>query len=427
VKHSRSKLILIAFSASLVLFLMLGTLLGRGAGPENVYSHLSVFTEVLSRIKSEYVEEPDMQDVTLGAIHGLLEAIDPYASYLNREQFEQYTRMTKNNGKGGVGLILSRRVGYVSVVDAIPGSPAARAGIDTGDMIEAIDGVATRDMPLAFAELLLRGAPGTEVRLSVLRVRESAEPQAIRLVREEIRYPPIRSELLEGGIGYVRVQSLEPGKAAEVARHLETLMRQGASKVVLDLRDCAAGEPKEGLELADLFLDEGTLSSLRGQKVERQEFSARREKTVCRLPLVVVINRGTARGGELAAAALLENKRAEVVGERSYGDAALRRPVPLDDGGAVILSVAKFYSPSGKAVQDTGVMPTVVAMAREPVSEGERAIEPQAELPLNEDTVLQKAIEVLTKGARLVARETAAEEGGLPRAPHPLQGPGPRP
>lgn len=426
-RHSRSKLILIAFSATLVLFLMLGTLLGRGAGPENVYSHLSVFTEVLSRIKSEYVEEPDMQDVTLGAVHGLLEAIDPYASYLNREQYEQYTRMMKNNGKGSVGLILSRRVGYVSVVDAIPGSPAARAGIDTGDMIEAIDGVATRDMPLAFAEMLLKGEPGSEVRLSVLRVRESAEPQEIRLVREEVRYPPVRSEIIQEGTGHVRVQSLEAGKAAEVARHLESLMKQGASKIILDLRDSAAGEPKEGLELADLFLDQGTLSSLRGQKVEKQEFTASREKTVCRLPLVVVINRGTARGAELAAAALLENKRAEVVGERSYGDAALRRPVPLDDGGAVILSVAKFYSPGGKAIQDTGVTPTVVAMAREPVSEGERAIEPQAELPLSQDTVLQKAIEVLTKGARLVAQDTSGDEGVAGRPPHPLQAPGPRP
>lgn len=426
-RHSRSKLILIAFSATLVLFLMLGTLLGRGAGPENVYSHLSVFTEVLSRIKSEYVEEPDMQDVTLGAVHGLLEAIDPYASYLNREQYEQYTRMMKNNGKGSVGLILSRRVGYVSVVDAIPGSPAARAGIDTGDMIEAIDGVATRDMPLAFAEMLLKGAPGTEVRLSVLRVRESAEPQEIRLVREEVRYPPVRSEIIQEGIGHVRVQSVEPGKAAEVARHLESLMKQGANKIILDLRDSAAGEPKEGLELADLFLDQGTLSSLRGQKVEKQEFTASREKTVCRLPLVVVINRGTACGAELAAAALLENKRAEVVGERSYGDAALRRPVPLDDGGAVILSVAKFYSPGGKAIQDTGVTPTVVAMAREPVSESERAIEPQAELPLSQDTVLQKAIEVLTKGARLVAQDTSGDEGVSGRPPHPLQVPNPRP
>jgi carboxyl-terminal processing protease len=208
---------------------------------------------------------------------------------------------------------------------------------------------------------------------------------------------------------------------------LERLMSLGARKIILDLRDSAAGEPKEGLELADLFLDEGTLSSLRGQKVERQEFRASREKTLCRLPLVVAINRGTARGAELAAAALLENKRAEVVGERSYGDAALRRPVPLDDGGAVILSVAKYHSPAGKAVQDTGVMPTVVAMAREPVSEGERAIEPQAELPLSQDTILQKAIEVLAKGARLVAQETTGEEGASPRPAYPLPVPGPRP
>lgn len=425
--HSRSKLILVALSCCVVLFLMLGTVLGRGAGSENVYSHLSVFTEVLSRIKSEYVEEPDMEDVTLGAVNGLLESIDPYASYLNREQYQQYLATIKNGSKGDVGLVLSRKVGYVSVVDAIPGSPAARAGIDTGDMIETIDGVATRDMPLAYAEMLLRGEPGTEVRLTVLRVRESAEPQEIRLVREVVGFPPVRSQMLPGEIGYIRVQSLEPGKSAEVARQLEALVKQGAGKLILDLRDSASGDVKEGLALADLFLDEGTMATLRGQKVEKQEFTAKRDDTLCRLPLVVVINRGTARGAEVAAAALLENKRAEVVGERSYGDAAWRKAVALDDGGAVILSVAKYYSPSGKAIQDTGVAPSVVAMAREPISESERAIEPHPEVPLEQDTVLQKAIEVLTKGARMVARDAGADAGVPERPAHSLNMPGPRP
>jgi carboxyl-terminal processing protease len=425
--HSRSKLILVTVSCCVVLFLMLGTVLGRGAGSDNVYSHLSVFTEVLSRIKSEYVEEPDMEDVTLGAVNGLLESIDPYASYLNREQYQQYVATIKNGSKGDVGLVLSRKVGYVSVVDAIPGSPAARAGIETGDIIETIDGVATRDMPLAYAEMLLRGEPGSQVRLTVLRVRESAEPQEIKLVREVVQFPPVRGQMLEGEIGHIRVQSLETGKSADVARQLEALVRQGARKIILDLRDSASGDVKEGLALADLFLDQGTIATLRGQKVERQEFSASREKTVCRLPLVVVINRGTARGAEVAAAALLENKRAEVVGERSYGDAALRRAVALDDGGAVILSVAKYYSPGGKAIQDTGVTPSVVAMAREPVSDSQLPIEPQPELPLQQDTILQKAIEVLTKGARMVAQEAGPGAGAPERPAHPLDVPGPRP
>ncbi len=425
--HNRSKLILVTVSCCVVLFLMLGTVLGRGANSDNVYSHLSVFTEVLSRIKSEYVEEPDMEDVTLGAVNGLLEAIDPYASYLNREQYQQYVTTTKNGSKGDVGLVLSRKVGYVSVVDAIPGSPAARAGIETGDMIETIDGVATRDMPLAYAEMLLHGAPGSEVRLTVLRVRESAEPQEIKLVRELVQFPPVRAQILEGEIGHVRVQSLEPGKSAEVARQLDALAKQGARKIILDLRDSASGDVKEGLALADLFLDEGIIATLRGQKVERQEFAASRDKTVCRLPLVVVINRGTARGAEVAAAALLENKRAEVVGERSYGDASWRKAVPLEDGGAVILSVAKYYSPGGKAIQDTGVSPSVVAMAREHISESERAIEPQPEVPLQQDTILQKAIEVLTKGARMVAQDSGAEAAAPQRPAHPLNVPGPRP
>jgi carboxyl-terminal processing protease len=199
--------------------------------------------------------------------------------------------------------------------------------------------------------------------------------------------------MLAGGIGHLRIESLENGKTAEVARQVESVVKQGAKRIVLDLRHCASGDPKEGLALADLFLDDGLMTYLQGQKVPRQDFRAVRENTISRLPMVVAINRGTARGGEVAAAALLENKRGEVVGERSYGDAAWRKAVPLEDGGAVILSVAKYHSPGGKALQDTGVVPSVVALAREPAAEAEGEeprIAPRPEPTLEEDTILKR-------------------------------------
>jgi carboxyl-terminal processing protease len=415
----RVKLIVIATSACLVLFLMVGSVLGRDEAPNDVYRHFNVFTEVLWRIKSEYVEEPDMKDVTLGALNGLLESIDPYASYLNADQLRQYERSQKTD-TAGVGLALSRKVGYVSVIDAIPGSPADKAGLTTGDMIETIGGVATRDMPLAYAEMLFRGKPGSSVDFTVLRVRQTAEPQQFHLTRVAVADPPVRSEMLPGDIGLLRVQSLESGKSKEVARHLKTLTDQGAKKIILDLRRCATGAAEEGAALADLFIDNGLLTYSEGQKSARHEFRASSETTVSRLPLVVLTNRGTADGAEVAAAAIQDDKRGEVVGERTYGDAGIRDTVQLQDGGAVILSVAKYYSPSGKALQDEGVTPTVVAVAEEPLPlvEGEEPrIEFVPEPAPADDQPLQKAIEVLTQGAGSVARDNERAQPRDPQLP----------
>ena len=423
----RLKLAIVALSCCLVLSLMLGTMLGKDSGPDDVYRRLSVFTEVLSRIKSEYVEEPNLDGVTLGAINGLLESVDPYASYLNDDQYHQYLKL-KDTSKGDVGLVLSRKVGYVTVVDAVPGSPAFKAGIETGDMLETIDAVATRDMPLAYAEILLHGKPGTPVKLTVLRVRQSAEPQEMTLTRDEMKYPAVRGSMLKDDIGHLRVESLETGKTKDIARELKSLMSQGTKKIVLDLRRCAFGDPKEGLALADLFLDEGLITYLEGQRVPRQDFKASKDDTVSRLPLVVLTNRGTARGAEIAAAALLENKRSQVVGERSYGDASQRSPVPLEGGGAVILSVAKYHSPSGKEIQDTGVTPTVVAFPKEAVAEEpeeETPIKPQPEVAPADDNILQKGIEVLTKGASQIAQDAKDAPGGS-RPMAPLHVPTPR-
>ncbi len=400
--YRATKFLVIFLSSALIFLFLLGSVLARQTNPEDVYRHFAVYTEVLTRIKSEYVEEPDMKGVTLGALHGLLESIDPFASYLNEEQYKKYLEERKAE-RADVGLILSRKIGYVSVVDSIVGSPADEAGLTTGDLIETIDGVATRDMPLAYAEMLLRGEPGSEVELSVLRVRWSAEPIQVHLMREPIQYPAVASQMIESGIGYIKVRSLEKGKAAEVARHLKKLEAEGAQKILLDLRRAAAGDPAEGLALADLFLDDGLMAYVQGQKIPKKEYRASRERTVSRAPLVVVINRGTANGAEVAAAALLGNKRCEVVGEQSYGDAAIRQAVPLRGGGAVILSVAKYYSPSGEPIQDKRVKPTVPIIARERFpdrTEGEKpTIERLPDLPVGEDSLLQKAIEVLKKGA----------------------------
>lgn len=168
--NSRVKFFVVFSSTSLAALLLVGAVIGKSASPDGPYHHLAVYTEVLSRIKTEYVEEPDMKSVTLGALNGLLESIDPFASYLSAEQYKTYLE-NKGSAKGDVGLMLSKRAGYIAVVSALPGSPAAQAGVAAGDFIETIKGVATRDMPLAYAEQTLQGSPGTTIEISLFKSR----------------------------------------------------------------------------------------------------------------------------------------------------------------------------------------------------------------------------------------------------------------
>jgi carboxyl-terminal processing protease len=357
--NRRFQLSVVAGSTCVVALLLFGAVRGRSASTDNPYNNLGVYSEVLSKIKLEYVEEPDMKAVTLGAINGMLESIDPYASYLNADQYKQYVK-AKDTKKGDIGLTLSKRFGYMGVVDALPGSPAAKAGLATGDVIESITNVSTRDMPLAFAEILFQGDPGTTIEMSVLRARKS-EAQKVELTRAVLVYPALTAKLVTDQgpqpIGLIQTVTLVPGRVKEIAAKIEDLEKQGAKKLVLDLRHCATGADEDGIALANLFIDKGLITYTLGQKVSREDFQASAAKAITKLPLAVIVDRGTAGAAEIAAAALLDTKRAELVGERTYGDASIRKAIQMDDGSAVILSVAKYYSPNGKAIQDTGVTP----------------------------------------------------------------------
>ena len=411
---SRFQYALVAVSGILVGLLLVGVVLGqnRPASSTDPYRHLNVFTEVLAKIKSDYVEEPDMKSVSLGAVNGLLVSLDPFACYLNADQYKQYLK-TLENPKAGVGLILSRKYGYeIGVVDAIPGSPADKAGLTTGDIIEAINGIQTRDMPLAFADVLLHGEPGTTVELTVLRLSRP-EPVKVSLTRAMVTPPPLESKMLDAETGLVAAADLRAGKAAGVAAAIRELSGKGMKRLVLDLRHAALSVPEEGIALANLFLEKGTIATLQGQRVKKQIFEADPAKAVWRGPLVVLTNRGTTGAAEIAAAALAALKRAEVVGERTYGDAALRKPVTTEDGGAVLLAVAKYYSPDGKAISETSVMPQHLVADTEPqpmLDEEETGLPPAQDLKQperKEDAVLKKALEIL--GGRAAQAQAAVE------------------
>lgn len=400
---------IVSTSACVVGLLLFGAVYGRSQSNDQPYKHLGVFTEVLSRIKSEYVEEPNMKNVTQGAIHGLLESLDPFASFLTADQYKQYLK-ERNEKKGDVGILVSKRFGYMGVVAALPGSPAAKESITTGDVIEAINNISTRDMPLAYAELLLKGDPGSSVEITLLRVRKP-EPQKLKLIREVVAVPGVKTSMAADGIGQIQVMSLNAGRAKDAAIAVAELTRQGAKKLVLDLRNCALGDPNEGIALANLFVEKGLLGYVQGQTVARQDFNAAADKAATKAPLAVLANRGTANGCEVAAAALLDSKRGEVLGERTYGSAAIRKAITLEDGSAVLMSVAKFYSPSGKALQDTGVTPSIAVADPDagvaPDDDDDPATPPPPAKP-SDDVVLKKAIEVLNQGAVKSAAKTRA-------------------
>jgi carboxyl-terminal processing protease len=400
--NRRFQFAVVASSTMLVVLLLFGAVHGRSAPPaDDPYGHLRVYTEVLSHISTDYVEDPDMKAVTAGAINGMLESIDPFASYLNADQYKQYQK-EKGSAKGDVGLTLARRLGYLSVEDALPGSAAAKAGLATGDVIETINNVSTRDMPLAFADLLLQGAPGSSLEMSVLTPRQ-ADAQKLTLVRAPLVYPAVTGQLVTDKgpepIGLITTSTLQSGRVKEISQKISELQKQGAKRLMLDLRSVTIGPTEEGIALANLFIDKGLLGYTQGQKYTRQDYQASSSKAVTKLPLVVLTNRGTAGAAEIAVAALLDSKRAEVVGElRTYGDAAIRKAVTLDDGSAVILSVAKYYSPSGKAIQDNGVTPSVVQADVEiaPVDD-DQGQAPVAPTPKpGDDPILKKGYEVIS-------------------------------
>lgn len=417
--NNRFKWTVVGSSTCVVIFLLLGARNGRAVATDDVYGHLKVYTEVLERIKLEYVEEPDMKSVSLGAINGLLESVDPFASYLNADQYRQYEK-DHNLSKPGVGLVLAKRYGYVAVVDVLPGSPADKANISSGDLIESINNVATRDMPLAYAEQLIRGDANSTVELTVLRLR-NPDPQKITLTRADISYPDVTAKMLPQNVGYLDIASLWDNRVEQAKAKLLDLKKQGAKYIVLDLRHCSTGDQANGIPLANLFLDKGEITSLQGQKTEKKDFEAQADEAVWSGPLVVITDRATAGGSEIAAAALLDDKRAQVLGERSYGDASLRKTIQMDDGGAIILSVAKYYSPSGKAIQDTGVVPTVQVAENDnsPELDQDGNPIPGTAPKTTEDNLLKQSIDLVT-GKTTIAQLNNDENGLAATEQHPI-------
>jgi len=388
-------------SAAVLLFMVVGGIDGvRASNNEGAYRQLSVYSEVLSRVRSDYVEEPNIPEVTEGALHGLLESLDADSSYLTPDEYKEY-KTHQTEAKADIGAAISKRFGYAAVVSVIPGGPADKAGLQDTDILEAIEGKSTREMSLAEVHNLLAGQPGSNVTVSVVRVRR-AQPEKVVITRDVVNIPPVTDRMVGDGIGEIQVDAFSKGKSQEIAAKIKTLQKDGAKKLILDLRNCAEGEEAEGIATANLFLNHGTITYLQGQKYPREAFNADPAKAITSLPVVVLVNKGTAGPAEIVAAAILENARGDVVGDKTFGEGSVQKVIELPDGSALILSVAKYYSPSGKAIQDAAVTPNLLVADADddgPVpDEDENAAPPdqtKKPQPPQEDEQLQKAIEVL--------------------------------
>ncbi len=377
----------VAIFAALGLGFVLGEfgLFGVHAGSEQdgAYRQMRVYAEVLQKIQSDYVTPPDMTDVTTGALHGLMESLDSDSSYLTPTEYK-ILKDEATLGAAQVGITVSKRYGYATVVNVMPGSPADQH-LSDGDVIESIGSQSTRELSLAVIRLMLEGKPGSTVALSVVRPIKP-DPDKLTLTRTVAAPPAMGTQLYDNAsIVYLKPGTLSSERVDEIAAKIKAAPK--GSKILLDLRDCS-GEAHEGLRLANFFIKQGTLATLQGQQFTTQTFAADPAQFITSAPLAVLVNRGTYGGPELAAGAIMDLNRGDVVGERTFGEGSFQKSIELPEGADLLLTVAKFESPSGNKIQDNAVTPNVVVAA--PIEdEVEGAPAPKG------DDMLNKALDLL--------------------------------
>lgn len=377
-------------STVLVGYIFVGSLLGRVMG-DTTYGQLALFNEVVRLVLDAYVEPVNVDRAMSGARQGLTEALDGDSAYLDPEEYRIHEQPPPER-EAEVGVVLSRRYPFLLVVTPRAGSPAEKAGVKAGDLVKSIDGRHTRFLSVPVGQRLLRGAPGSVVKLVLL--RSGADSLELSVVRERMTPLAPRSKLLAGGSGYLKVDELSGRAPEEIRAELEALKRGGARNLVLDLRGAAFGVPADGIKVAELFLKGGVVAKLAGRTVPDQVFNADPSRSAWELPMAALVDNTTAGPGEIVAAALLDSGRSPLVGERTLGRAPLQRTVVLPEG-ALLLTVARYLTPKGTAIHGKGVEPTVRV---ESLDEEEDETEGPAR-----DPVLEKALEILNPAQKKAA------------------------
>lgn len=408
-----ARIAILAISVVVFCYAGLGHVLGQ-THEERAYKSLTVYSEVMQKIQQDYVDEPNMHLVTAGALHGLLESLDPESSYLTPREYTEYKQKLASTNPGDTGLTLSKRYGYVIVISVLPESPAEKAGIHSGDIFESVGGFTTREMSVGQAMNLLKGQPGSGAKVGVIR-RGKNEPENVDIVREKLAPTKMVSQKTDPDILALRLMTLEAGRADEVRARIQEAEKQGVRKVVLDLRNCGRGPVSEALAVARLFILNGNLATLRGQTVSAQTFATEPGKVIWKGPVSILIDGTTSGAAEVLASAVVGTHRGDVVGERTFGLASEQKLITIPDGSALILTVANYYNADGKSILEEGVTPTEVvrpeiaaaddsADEEDSASTSGQAATPAEPRPLSpEDAVFKKAIELLKAPAKKAA------------------------
>jgi carboxyl-terminal processing protease len=410
-RFHKGKLLVFVASFLIALYGISAAFYGKVVAKDEAYKELSVFMEVLRKVSDDYVEAPNMNSVQEGAMRGLVDALDPYCSFLSKEQYDALQKR-KAVGNAGMGLVLSKRSDVIYVVACERNGAAAEAGIRPGDYLLAINGKDVENQSILEVDSYLHGAAGAKIKLTLFRSSRTTKPLELEVALKDPIGNRVDSKMLEGNVGFLDVNSLSDSSVEQLKVRLKTLISAGAKKLILDLRDCAEGAPKDGADLTNFFMRSGVIYSSQNRQGEKvQVIEATPEKFITDLPLVVLIDGSTAGAAEIAAGALKDQGRATVVGEKSFGLGSAQKTIQLKSGAVLILSTAKFCTPKGKIIQDealskTGIVPNVQAPEEEKrqdlivesfYDEQEEAIKFRQLQEKIEKIQLDKALEILSQ------------------------------
>jgi carboxyl-terminal processing protease len=391
-----------------------GSVASKSTDSTATYEQLRLFTEVLSIVQNQYVDEVPPKELIYSAIKGTLRGLDPHSSFLDPDSYREM-QVETSGSFGGLGIEITLKDDVLTVVAPIEGTPAYRAGLHTGDRIVKIDGLSTKDMQLADAVKRMRGKPGTKVTISI--VREGwTEPKDFEITREQIRVQSVRSHDLGGGIAYIRLRQFQEQTPHDLETTLDKHQKAGMKALVLDLRNNPGGLLTAAVEIAEKFIDDGKLVVYTEGRVRNQNmrFSAHAKKGRTSFPMVVLVNQGSASASEIVAGALQDWNRAMVVGTQTFGKGSVQTIIPLSDGSGLRLTTAKYFTPKGRSIHGKGIGPDIVVEVPKESVPRERPL-PSAD-PLDDlkkDVQLQRALDVI-KAMRII--EQQQRPGSSPQA-----------
>ncbi|HMK49239.1 MAG TPA: S41 family peptidase [Thermodesulfovibrionales bacterium] len=336
---------------------------------EEGYEELKVFTEALSLIRKNYVEDVKPKDLIYGAIKGMLSSLDPHSAFMTPDQYKEMQVDTKGEF-GGLGIQIGSKDGMLTVIAPLEDTPAYKAGIKAGDKIIKINGEFTKDMGLHDAVSKMRGVPGTAVKITIMR-EGWKDTKEFTITREIIKIKSVKYKLLDDGIGYVKITQFQEQTSSDLSAAMDNLTRQKVSALILDLRNNPGGLLNSAVDVSSQFLPSGKLVVfIKDRKGDKIEYKSNRHKTEFELPMIVIVNQGSASASEIVAGALKDWNKAVLVGTQTFGKGSVQSVVPLGDGSALRLTTARYYTPKGTSIQSTGITPDI--MVKPELKDGEK-------------------------------------------------------